>query len=92
MWRVVATALAVLLLQDEEWGQQGRPQDVTKPEWIVIMEMPRDPVVDPIFQLRLVVHASSEGEAVMKAFKHLQKYFSVNDSDKLIFSEAQQKK
>lgn len=67
-------------------------QDVTQPEWVVIFNLKHDPVTEPLVNLRVVIHAKSEGAAVMKATIHINNTFGVNATDKLEFVEAALKK
>lgn len=71
---------------------QERP-DVTKPEWAVRFEMGRkDPLKDPLCHVSLVVRATCEGEAVMKAIRYLQMQLAVDTFDRLNFYDAQERK
>ena len=68
-------------------------QNVTEPEWICIFSLKRDhPLIDPLMEFRIVIHAKSEGEAVMKATILIQKTFGVNAIDILEFRESAAKK
>lgn len=70
---------------------QSPPKDVTKPELAVRFFMPPKEPFEPIMHISLVVRASSEGEAVMKAFRHCQNHIASISMDKLEFYDAQEK-
>ncbi len=67
-------------------------QRITSPEWVVCFDLKRQDPLTPLLNLRVVVHAESEGDAVMKAILFLQGHLAIGDVDKLEYREAQFKK
>lgn len=67
----------------------GTPNAKPDPDWIVIFELKRDLTKDdPLLNIRVVSHASSEGEAVLKSTLWIQQKFGVNSTESLTFIEA----
>ena len=64
--------------------------NVTLPEFVVVFSCkPDKPLTDPIVHIHTLVHAKSEGDASVAAFKYLQGFIR---DEKLVFMEAQLKK
>jgi len=67
-------------------------QRVSDPEYIAVYELKRDPLKEPLLNLRVVIHATSEGEAVMKSTIFLQSKFGINATEALQFVEVAPRK
>ncbi len=81
-------ALAVLYALVLGAGFDARQQHVTDPEWIAVYELKRDETREPLLNIRVVIRAKSEGEAVMKSTIYLQSKFGVNVTETLQFVEV----
>ena len=69
--------------------------DVTAPEWVVIFDVPSDPRAHqsngPWANLRVVIRADREGQAILKATRYLQLLLDGQAFDRMKFVEAQAK-
>lgn len=69
--------------------------DVTGAEWVVIFEVPPDikppQLVGPALNLRVVIRADREGNAILKAIRHLQNILDARAFDRMTFVEAQER-
>lgn len=79
---------ALLLLGGVQY-QLEQEQHVTDQEFVVIYNLTR-PAGDrePLTNVRVVIRAKSDGEAVMKSVIHLQATFGVNATERLEFVEV----
>ncbi len=76
------------------WAQQGSPPplSVTDPQFIVVYNVKHDAATEPLINLRVVLPAKSEGEAVMKSVVFIQNKLGINTGDMLDFVEVAQRK
>jgi hypothetical protein len=76
--------------------QEGDPAPgdyrITDPTFIVIFNVTGDSTKQPTMNFRVMAHAKTEGEAVMRAVLAVQREFGINATDKLVFIEVAQKK
>lgn len=98
-WLLVPLLVAILGVSFADWlharsQEYEQPQeppkvDVTLPEFVVIYDYPSEPPLN----LRMIVRARSEGEAVMRSMISLFKNFHNSlDLDKLRFLEVAPKR
>lgn len=84
----------------EAAARGAQPQDLSKPEWVVIFKIADDAggrkVVqgsEPEIEFRVnKLRAVSEGDAATKVILITQRYMVNSDWDKCVFFEAQEKK
>lgn len=68
---------------------------VTDPQWIVIFDIDPEPGAGPgatVLNLRVIVRADREGQAVLKATRFLGGLVDARAMDRMKFVEAQEKK
>jgi hypothetical protein len=83
----------ISLAAAQEDGQEPNVSEaskITDPKWVVIFNFLRSKeAVEPLLNLRVVIHAKTEGDAIVKATFYLNKNFGATlDLDKLAFVEA----
>jgi len=66
---------------------QQEPTRITDSKFIVVYRY-QPSAADPIVDLRIVLHAKSEGDAIVRATIHLATFRNAFDLDKLRFIEA----
>jgi hypothetical protein len=89
---VVFVALGILAAcfaaaQCEGGAAEQGTQDITQPEWVCIFTLVSKPL-EPVMEFRILIHAKSEGEAVMKSTVLIQRTFGITALDLLEFKEA----
>jgi hypothetical protein len=75
-------------------AQQGIGDDVTAPEWVVIFDVPPERETTPpgpLINLRVVLRADREGQAILKATRLVQLMIDGRAFERLKFIEAQQR-
>lgn len=74
--------------EDGQEGQSSQEQKITDPKFVVVCNF-QSRASDPLINLRVVIHAKSESDAIVRATLYVNKQFgNVIDMDKLRFVEA----
>lgn len=90
--RIAHTVIvALLLLVPREQQQKPPPTVILTANWAVRFSL-QSKEDTPIIHLSMLVRATSEGDATMKAFREIQSHLSVISADKLTFYDAQEKR
>jgi len=77
--------------------QQGFPDnDATSPEWVVIFDVPPgnqgNQLTDPWVNMRVIVRADRDGQAILKATRYLQGLLDGRAFERMKFVEIAPKK
>lgn len=85
LWGITLVGAASADRQDD----YTQTTNISDPEFIVIVEMPPSDISKPTLNIRLVIHARGEGDAIWRTSVYLQQQFGSNlDIGRLKFIEA----
>ena len=90
-WIAGATLIVVALASLAVWCFSTEAQSVTGRKYTVTFKFKQPNVQEPDTRIYVLVDAPNEGEAAIRAYKHLSERLTTTATEKLEFLEAQQK-
>ena len=84
---LVIFAVATVII----WCLATEAQSVTGSKFTVVFSFVQPNVPEPDTRIYVLVDADNEGEASIKAYKHLAEKLTINATEKLKFVESQRK-